>query len=79
MLRKLDMCASAWLVDQPAPARTRFSDFSVEKYQKDRNEVIRGVVSRFARGNVSVQQGRYMSHDELERLRDELSERVTAS
>jgi hypothetical protein len=56
---------------------TRFTDFSVERYERNRNAVIRDAASRSIRGNVAVQQGRYMTHAALEDLRDELAARVS--
>ena len=43
-------------------------------FEEIRLEITPKVVSLYARGNISLQQGKYISQEDIEKMREELSE-----
>lgn len=42
---------------------------TVKDYERELDDIRRGIVARYSRGNVAMQQGRYMTEEDLDDLR----------
>ena len=42
---------------------------AVKDYERELDAIRRGIVARYSRGNIAMQQGRYMTEDDLNDLR----------
>ena len=48
----------------------RLTDWlTVKDYERELDAIRRGIVARYSRGNVAMQQGRYLTADDLDTLR----------